>query len=75
MQAAVIRKRRRKKKLELERQHRLQVRIILGGAVLAAVAATAISSSCRGPLPLDETTRDQLEELARDAEVRSRSSR
>jgi hypothetical protein len=73
--STVIRTRRKKKKREVEQQHRTQVRIILGGAILAAVLAAIIPGSCNPPVPLDSELRDQLEDLAKDAESRDRSKR
>jgi len=66
----MIRKRKKKKKLELRSKQRRQMGLIFGGAVLAAVVAAILPSQCNAPLPPEDQLRDQLEELAKDAESR-----
>lgn len=70
----MIHKRRRKRRLELERKKRAQLGVIVGGAVIAAILAAGMPRSCSTPLQ-DDALRDQIEELAKDAPTRDASGR
>ena len=70
----MIRKRRRKKKLDLREKQRGQLTLLLIGATLAAILAATFPTSCNTPLTplLNEDLQERIDELSRNAETRGK---